>query len=292
MATEEIHPAAIVHPRAMLGGGIRIGAYSVIGDGTILGAGTEVGHHVVLEGAVVIGDRCRIGHGAVIGTPPQDLKYRQGTYSGVRIGNDTVIREHVTVHRSTQEDGWTVIGDNNLIMASSHIAHDCRLGNHIIVINYAGLTGHVEVEDFAVIGGLTGIHPFTRIGTYAYVGGCAKVIQDVPPCVIVDGNPATARAVNVVGLRRGGVEPETRQALQRAFRILYRSGLAPRSALERIRDEVPPLPLVTHLVEFIENSRRGICGPPGREADSASSEEAEDDTAGVPAGGEEEIRSF
>lgn len=290
MPPPEIHPTAIVHPRAALGPGIRIGAYSVIGEDATLGAGTEIGHHVVLEGAVVVGERCRIGHGTVIGSPPQDLKYREGTPSGVRIGNETVIREYVTVHRSTQEHGWTEIGERNLIMALSHVAHDCRLGNQIIVLNYAGLTGHVEVEDFAVIGGLTGIHPFTRIGTHAYVGGCAKVVQDVPPCVIVDGNPATARSVNVIGLRRNGIGPEIRQALQRAYRILYRSGLSPKSALERIRAEVPSSPLITHLVEFIEASRRGICGPAHRDSADVSGEG--DDVAWAPTGGEDELRLF
>lgn len=288
----EIHPTAIVHPRAVLGPGIRIGAYSVIGEDVRLGAGTEVGHHVVLEGTVVIGDRCRVGHGAVIGSPPQDLKYRQGTPSGVRIGNDTVIREYVTVHRSTQEHGWTLIGDENLIMASSHIAHDCRLGNHIIVINYAGLTGHVEVEDFAIIGGLTGIHPFTRVGAYGYVGGCAKVVQDVPPCMIADGNPATVRSVNVIGLRRNGIGPEIRQAIQRAFRILYRSGLPPKSALERVRAEVPSSSLINHLVEFVENSRRGICGPSRQDSDDVLSEGTGGDAARVPVSGEEEPGIF
>lgn len=286
----EIHPTAIVDPRAALGPDIRIGAYSVIGEEVSLGAGTEIGHHVVLEGLVEIGDRCRVGHGSVIGSPPQDLKYREGTPSGVRIGNDTVIREHVTIHRSAREHGRTEIGDGNLIMASSHIAHDCRLGNHIVVINYAGLTGHVEVEDFAVIGGLTGIHQFARVGAYAYIGGCAKVVQDVPPCVIVDGNPATARSVNVVGLRRNGIGPEIRQALQRAFRILYRSGLSPRSALERIRAEIPPSAVIDHLVLFIESSRRGICGPARRDGAEVSGEG--DDAAGVPAGGEDDLGGF
>jgi len=285
MPPPDIHPTAIVHSSAVLGPGTRIGAYSVVGEAVSLGGGTEIGHHVVLEGAVVVGERCRIGHGSVIGSPPQDLKYREGTPSGVRIGNDTVIREYVTVHRSAREHGWTEIGDGNLIMAMSHIAHDCRLGNHIIVINYAGLTGYVEVEDFAVVGGLTGIHQFTRVGAYAYIGGCAKVVQDVPPCVIVDGNPATARSVNVIGLRRNGIVPEVRQALQRAFRILYRSGLSPKGALERIRAEVPPSGLVDHLVEFIETSRRGICGPAHRESADVSGET--DGAAGVPAGGEE-----
>lgn len=262
MPTDGIHPTAIVDPRAQIAPGVSVGAYSVIGPEVVLGAGCQVGHHVVLEGTVSVGERSRIGHGSLIGATPQDLKYRDGTPSGVRIGADTVIRELVTIHRSTREHGWTEIGHHCLVMSSSHIAHDCRVGNHVIIINYAGLTGHVEVDDGATVGGLTGIHPFTRIGAYAYVGGCSKVVRDVPPGIMADGVPATARAVNVVGLRRAGVDAESRRQLQVAFRIMYRSGETPRRAVQRIRAELPLLPVVTRFVEFVEASRRGIVGPP------------------------------
>lgn len=261
MAAERIHPTAVVDPGARLAAGVGVGAYSVVGPEVELGPGCEVGHHVVLEGRVKVGAGSRIGHGSIIGAPPQDLKFREGTPSGVRVGASTVIREYVTIHRATREEGWTEIGDECLIMSTSHIAHDCRLGNRVIVINYAGLTGHVEVEDGATVGGLTGIHPFTRVGSYAYIGGCSKVVQDVPPAIVADGAPATARAVNVLGLRRAGVDAETRRQLQAAFRILYRSGLTPRSAVERIRAELAPAPLVSHLAEFVAASRRGIIGP-------------------------------
>lgn len=258
MPLEGIHPTAIIDPGARLGAGVSVGAYSVIGPEVVLEAGCRVGHHVVLEGKVLVGERARIGHGSMIGAPPQDLKYREGTPSGVKIGEDSVIREYVTVHRATREHGWTQIGRRCLVMSTSHIAHDCKIGDHVIIINYAGLTGHVEVEDWATVGGLSGIHPFARIGTYAYIGGCSKVIQDVPPGVIADGVPATARAVNVIGLRRAGLNAEARRQLQAAFRILYRSGLSPRSAVERIRAELPPAPPVSRLVEFVEASRLGI----------------------------------
>jgi UDP-N-acetylglucosamine acyltransferase len=149
-------------------------------------------------------------------------------------------------------------------MASSHVAHDCVLGDHVIVINYAGLTGHITVEDRVTIGGLTGIHPFSRIGTYAYIGGCSKVTQDVPPFVIADGAPAVARAVNVVGMRRGGIDAGSRRQVQTAFRLLYRSGVAPGSAVKRVRAELGHHPLVARLVDFVETSKRGVIPGPGR----------------------------
>lgn len=275
MLAEGIHPTAVIDPRARLAASVGVGAYSVIGPEVELAAGCQVGHHVVLEDRVSVGARSRIGHGTVIGAPPQDLKYREGTPSGVRIGEDTVIREYVTIHRATREHGWTQIGSHCLVMCMSHIAHDCRIGDHVIIINYAGLTGHVEVDDGATVGGLSGIHPFARIGAYAYIGGCSKVIQDVPPFAIVDGVPATARSVNVIGLRRGGVGAEDRRQIRAAFRILYRSGLSPGAALERIRAELPPTPFIGRLVEFVETSKLGIVGPPrpGAASDVAETEE-------------------
>ncbi|PYM05471.1 MAG: acyl-[acyl-carrier-protein]--UDP-N-acetylglucosamine O-acyltransferase [Candidatus Rokuibacteriota bacterium] len=256
------HPTAVVDPRAQLGTGARVGAYSIIGPEVALGDGVEVGHHVVLEGRVMVGAGSRIGHGSVVGSPPQDLKFKDGTPSGVRIGEGTTLREYVTVHRATQPGTWTTIGRGCLLMSMSHVAHDCRLGDGVIVINYAGITGHCEIDEGATVGGLTGVHPFCRIGAYAYVGGCSKITADVPPYTIVDGAPATARGINVLGLRRSGVGAEDRQLLRVAFRMLYRSGLAPRGALDRIRDELPATPHIVRLVQFIEASKRGICGPP------------------------------
>lgn len=268
-----IHPTAIVEPGAELGAGVVVGPYSLIGPSVTIGPGSEIGAHVVLEGRVRLGARCRIGHGALIGGVPQDFKFREGLPVGVSVGDDTVIREYVTVHRATHEGRDTRIGSRCLVMVSSHVAHDCVLGDEVIIINYAGLTGHVTVEDRATIGGLTGIHPFTRIGTYAYVGGCAKVTQDVPPFVMVDGVPATARAVNVIGMRRGGVDGEGRRKVRAAFRILYRSGLAPATAAARIRAELGGHPLVARLVDFVEVSKRGIV--PGLEVTDVARQDAE-----------------
>jgi UDP-N-acetylglucosamine acyltransferase len=253
-----IHPTAVIDARAELAPDVRVGPYSVIGPDVSIAAGAEIGAHVVLEGRVRIGARARVGHGAIVGGVPQDLKFREGTPVGVTLGDDTVVREYVTIHRASREGHDTTVGRHCLVMASSHIAHDCVLGDHVIVINYAGLTGHVTVEDRATIGGLSGIHPFGRIGAYAYVGGCSKVAQDVPPFVIADGIPAVARAVNVVGMRRGGIDADSRRRVQAAFRILYRSGQAPGAAIKRVRAELGGHPLVARLVDFVEASRLGI----------------------------------
>jgi len=273
--SNSVHPTAVIDPRARLAQGVAVGAYSVVGAEVGLGPDVELGHHVVLEGRVVVGARTRIGHGSIVGAPPQDLKFKPGTPSGVRIGEDTVIREYVTIHRATAVDGWTEIGNSCLLMSMSHIAHDCKLGNDVIIVNYAGLTGHVQVDDRATVSGLSGIHPFTRVGTYAYIGGCSKVVQDVPPFVIVDGAPATARSVNVIGLRRGGVGAEDRREIQAAFRIVYRSGLSPATAVRRIRAEVRMSAFITRLVEFLETSKLGICGPAARAEGSGADAEVE-----------------
>jgi len=241
---------------------VRIGPFSVIGPETTLEANVEVGNHVTLEGRVTLGAGVKVGHGAIVGGVPQDLKFKDGTPSGVRIGPGTVLREYVTIHRATTPDEWTEIGRDCLLMAMSHVAHDCRLADNVIVINYAGITGHCVIEERATVGGLTGIIPFTRMGAYAYLGGCAKLVADLPPFMLADGAPATVRGVNVVGLRRAGVSADVRRTIQDAHAVLYRSGLSPQSALDRIRGEIPPNPYVTRLVEFVASTRRGICGPP------------------------------
>ena len=203
---------------------------------------------------------------------PQDFKYREGMPVGVRIGDETVIREHVTIHRATREGMDTRVGDHCLVMATSHIAHDCAVGNHVILINYAGLTGHVVVEDRATVGGLTGVGPFARIGAFAYVGGCSKVNKDIPPFVMALGTPATARAVNVIGMRRAGIDAASRRAVQSAFRILYLSGLAPATALPRVKEELGQHPLVAQLIAFIEASKLGVISRDRRRAPAESEE--------------------
>ncbi len=276
----EIHPTAIIDPEAEVGAGVRVGAFSIVGPEVTLGAGTEIGHHVELEGRVVLAPRVRVGHGSVLGGVPQDLKFKDGTPTGVRIGAGTHLREYVTIHRATHAEHWTEVGADCLIMAMSHVAHDCRLGDGVIVINYAGITGHCEIGDRATVGGLTGLAPFTRVGAYAYVGGCSKVTADVPPFMLADGAPATVRAVNVIGLRRAGVPAADRRLLRDAHRILYRSGLAPARAVERIRATLPLTPSITHLLDFIAASRRGICGPPRPGVAAGGTSDVEESEAG------------
>ncbi len=268
MSATAIHATALVDPRATVGAGVTIGAYAVIGPEVTLGDGIEIGHHVVLEGRLVLGERVKVGHGSVLGGEPQDLKYKPGTPSGVRIGDGTVIREMVTIHRATTAEAWTEVGPDCLVMGGAHIAHDCHVGRKVIIINYAGITGHCRIGDYVTFGGLTGIAPFSRVGAYAYIGGCAKITADVPPFMIAEGIPGTIRGVNVVGLRRAGVAAGDRRTVQDAHRILYRSGLTPRRALERIQQELPRTPLIEMLVDFLSSARRGICGPPeGWDAD-------------------------
>jgi UDP-N-acetylglucosamine acyltransferase len=255
-----IHPTALIDPSARLGARVRVGAYSVVGPEAVLGDDVELGHHVVLEGRVELADNVRIGHGGVLGGAPQDLKFRASTPSGVRIGAGTVLREYVTIHRATTPEGWTEIGSDCLIMGLAHVAHDCRLGHGVIVINYAGITGHCQIGDRATVGGMVGMVPFTRIGTGAYVGGMAKLTADVPPFMLVEGQPAIARGVNVIGLRRAGMGATERRVVQDAYRLLYRSGLAPRRALERMREELPSCPPLHTLLDFVAGAtRHGIC---------------------------------
>jgi UDP-N-acetylglucosamine acyltransferase len=271
--TPAIHPTALVDPRAVLADDVRIGPYSVIDAEVTLGPGVEIGHHVTLEGRIELGPGVKVGHGSLLGGVPQDLKFKPGTPSGVRVGANTVIREYVTIHRATQAEGWTEIGEDCLIMGASHIAHDCRVGQKAIIINYAGITGHCQIGDFATIGGHTGLAPFVRVGPYAYLGGCAKLTVDLPPAMLADGVPATVRGVNVIGLRRAGVAPAERRAMEDAHRLLYRGGLSPGSAIARIRNEVAAVPLVQMLIDFVIASRKGICGPPAGWRGSGSASE-------------------
>jgi UDP-N-acetylglucosamine acyltransferase len=273
----DVHPSALVDPRAILADDVQVGPFSVIGSEVTLGPGVQIGHHVTLEGRIVLGAGVKVGHGTVLGGAPQDLKFKPGTPSGVRVGAGTVIREYVTVHRATQAEGWTEIGEECLIMGASHVAHDCRIGRRVIIINYAGITGHCQIGDFATIGGHTGLAPFVRVGLYAYLGGCAKLTADLPPAMLADGVPATVRSVNVVGLRRAGVGPADRRAMQDAHRLLYRGGLSPGSAIARIRNEVPAVPLVQMLIDFVIDSGKGICAPPaGWRGSAAGGETAAD----------------
>jgi UDP-N-acetylglucosamine acyltransferase len=254
-----IHPTAVVDPGAQLSEGVQVGPYTIIHSDVTIGKNTVIGPHVVIDSHTDIGANCRIFQFSSIGAPPQDLKYR-GEKTRVIIGDNNVIREFVTINRSTTADiGMTKIGNNNLLMAYCHVAHNCRLGNFVVMANAANLAGHIDVEDFVIIGGLTGIHQFTRLGMYAFIGGASAVAQDVPPFVTVSGNRAKPYGLNLVGLKRRGFSEETLKALKEAYRIIFRSSLILKKAIEKVRAEVPDLPEVRYLVEFIEKSERGVC---------------------------------
>ena len=255
----EVHPTAIVHSRAKIAPGVKIGAYSLIGENVQIGKDTVVESHVVVEGWSEIGERCHLFPFVSIGAAPQALRYR-GDPTRVIIGNDNLIREFVTINRGTAEGGGeTALGHGNIIMAYSHIAHDCRIGNQVIMANASTLAGHIEVEDFAIVGGLVAIHQFVRVGRYAIIGGASAVPQDVPPYMCAAGNRARLFGLNTVGLKRHHFPEDTRAALKQAYRILFRSHLILNKAIEKVEGEVPDLPEIRHLLDFLRKSKRGIC---------------------------------
>ena len=234
--SEAIHPTAIIESGVRLAEGVTVGAFAFVGGSVEIGRGTRVGHHAVVEGRTSIGEECEIFPYACVGMKTQDLKYRGGT-PGLRVGDRNVFREFCTIHTATNDGDFTVIGNDNLFLAYSHVAHDCRIGDHVIMSNNATLAGHVRVEDHVIFGGLSGAHQFCRIGTRAMIGGCAKIVQDVPPYLIADGNPAFIRSFNKVGLERGGYTPEQIDRIKSAYRIFYRKGLNRSQALEAMRTE-------------------------------------------------------
>lgn len=253
-----IHPTAIVHPDAELDSGVEVGPYSII-EGTVrVGSGTKIGARVTLEGHTTIGRGCEIFTGAVIGSVTQDKKYKGGR-SFVVIGNENRIREYVTINPGTEDGQETRLGNQCLVMAYAHIAHDCVVGDGATLANNATLAGYVCIEDKAIVGGLSAVHQFVRIGTLAIVGGCSKVVQDVPPYVMVDGHPAKAYGLNGVGLERAEFPREERMVLKKAFKIIFRSGLSVKTASRKIEEEFPKTPAVLALLEFLKNSERGIC---------------------------------
>lgn len=254
-----IHPTAIVDPTATVGENITIGPYSVFGPDCVIGDNSEIGPHVVLEQYTILGKNCQVRAGAVLGGPPQDNKFK-GERSYVRIGDNNLIREFVTIHRATGEEQSTTIGNDNLIMAYVHVGHNCHLGNGSMISSYAGLSGHITMDDNVVIGGMVGVHQFVRIGRLAMLGGYSKVVVDVPPFMLADGRPADVLELNVRGLRRASVAAAARAALRHAYKLLYRSNLNVSQALEAIEEEVEMTPEVVHLVEFMKQIREGSSG--------------------------------
>jgi len=255
----EIHPTAVVSPGAQLAEDVKVEAFSIIGPRVTIGAGRVVGPHAVVDGWTTIGERNQIFPFATIGYPPQDLSYR-GEETQLVIGDDNIFRESVTVNRGTQRGGGvTRIGSRNLLMAYAHVAHDCIIGNNVILANATTLGGHVRVDDFAILGGIVAIHQFIRIGTYAFIGGKSGLRMDMPPYMLAFGAPGKLYGPNLVGLRRHGFPRNTIQALKSSYRIMFRSGLTLTEAIDRIRAEVESTPEVDNLIQFMQDrSKRGV----------------------------------
>lgn len=252
-----IHPTAIIHPKAQVDSSCEIGPYCVIGEHVSLGANCKLHSHVVIDGHTRLGSGNEIFPFASIGLKTQDLKWKGGI-TRTEIGDNNTFREYVTIHSATSDGEITAVGSRNHILAYCHLAHNVVLGNNVIMSNVATLAGHVMVEDHAVIGGLAAIHQFCRIGAYSIIGGCSKVVQDVPPYMLADGNPATTRTINKVGLERNGISEEAQSALKTAYKILFREKLTIPNALAKIEAELPALPEIKHLAGFIRKSERGI----------------------------------
>jgi len=258
----KIDPKAVISPKAELDIGVEIGPYSVIGDNVFIGRDTVIGPNVVIEGPTRIGERNRIYQFVSIGTPPQDLTYR-GEETNLIIGNDNVIREFVTINRGSTKENWeTIIGDKNYFMAYSHIAHDCQLGNNIIMANLATLGGHVKVGDYAIISAFAAIHQFVRIGAYAFVGAKCGVDRDIPPFMLASVDETGPRAklfgVNVVGLKRQGFSKEVIEGLKKAYKIIWRENKNLSKAIEQVKKEIKPFPELEMLIEFLKTSKRGV----------------------------------
>ncbi len=253
------HPTSIIHPRARIDDDVEIGPFCVIGEHVQIEKGTKVKSHVSIDGWTEIGEGCAFYPFSSIGEPPQDLKF-QGEPSVLRIGRNNVFREFVTLNRGTEGGGGeTVIGDDNFFMAYCHVAHDCRIGNHVIMANAATLAGHITIADHAIIGGLSALHQFVKIGRHAIIGGASAVPKDVPPFCNATGNRAVLRGLNTVGLKRHGFAETTVQQLKQAYRLLFRSGLMLQEAAAQVRRESAGLPEVEELVRFVLESERGVC---------------------------------
>jgi UDP-N-acetylglucosamine acyltransferase len=253
-----IHPTAVVHPKARIAEGVEIGPYSVIGENVSIGSETKIASHVLIEGWTTIGERNQLHSFSCIGTPPQDVGYKnEETY--LIVGNDNVIREFATVHRATTKaDRKTEIGNKNYLMAYSHVAHDCKLGNSIIMANSAGLAGHITIEDYAILGGIVGVHQYVRIGAYAMIGGQSAIVQDIPPYVSAAGNRAQLYGLNTIGLKRKGFSDAVINNLKKAYKIIFRSGMTIEEAIKKVVDEFPDCKEVNYFVDFMRHSKRGV----------------------------------
>jgi len=253
-----INPTAVIHPKARIAGGVSIGPYTVIGEHVTIGKDTEIASHVLIDGWTTIGERNQLHSFSCIGTPPQDVGYRnEETY--LIVGNDNIIREFATVNRATTKaDRKTEIGNKNFLMAYSHVAHDCKLGNSIIMANSAGLAGHITIEDYAILGGIVGVHQYVRIGAYSMIGGQSAIVQDIPPYVSAAGNRAQLYGLNTIGLKRKGFSDAVINNLKKAYKIIFRSGMTTEEALAKVVDELSECKEVNYFVDFMRHSKRGV----------------------------------
>jgi UDP-N-acetylglucosamine acyltransferase len=257
MSEVTVHPTAIVDPAALLGSGTVVGPYCIVAAGVSLGENCWLQHHVSLSGPLSAGQGNKFYAFCSIGQQTQDLKY-QGEPTYLEIGDDNCFREFVTINRSTSATGKTRVGSRGNFLAYSHIGHDCTIGDAVIFSNNGTLAGHVQVGDHAVIGGLTAVHQFCRIGRFAITGGCSKIVQDVPPFMIADGNPAEVRGINQVGLERQGYSPEKIKPIKEAFRLIYRGKMNTGQALTAVREQLGSNEEVQTILQFIAESERGI----------------------------------
>jgi UDP-N-acetylglucosamine acyltransferase len=253
----DIHSSAIVSPKAEIADNVVIGPYCIIEDGVIINEGAKLQSSIRLGTGAVIGKNVSISHGAVIGTPPQDLKFG-GEATRAVIGDNTVIREYVTINRGTKAHGEASIGRDCFIMAYAHVAHDCVIGNNVILVNSVNLAGHVEIDDFAILGGVLPVHQFVKIGAHCMIGGGFRVQQDVCPYALVGGYPLKVVGINSIGLRRRGFPADTIAQLEKAFKILFFSGLNTTQAVERINGEIEKTPEIDNILSFLSRSNRGI----------------------------------
>ena len=261
--TNQIHPTAIIGKKVVLGTGNTIGPYAILEDGVKIGSNNTLYQGVTICSGTEMKDANEIHMSAVIGHTPQDLAYKNET-TFTRIGSHNIFREFISIHRGTKAGTATEIGDSNYLMAYCHIAHNCILGNHIIMVNNASLTGYIEVEDRAFLSGMTGFHQFTRIGTLALVSALSAANKDIPPYMVAGGRPAVVLGINVVGLRRAGISAAVREEIKKTYKLLYRSGLNTSQALEIMKKDFSS-PEVKHLIQFVEKSKRGIIDSAGEE---------------------------
>ncbi len=248
---------AVVSPKAQIGNDVTIGPFTIIEDDVVIGNGTTIASHALLANGTRIGKECRIHHGAVLGTAPQDLKFR-GEITTLEIGDHTTVREYATLNRGTHDRMKTTIGNHCFIMAYAHVAHDCAIGNHVILANSVNMAGHVIIEDYTVIGGLVPIHQFVRVGRHSMIGGGFRVPKDVPPYILAGQEPLAFQGLNIVGLKRRNFSQESLDNLEKAYRFIYDSQLNVSQAVERIKSELTLTDEVRNVIEFIERSKRGI----------------------------------